>query len=506
MKNEKNKSFALNKSADEETLIKLDKAIHNSREVVFITDREGTITFINPEFTRMYGYTQEEVVGKTTPRIIKSGLFAKEVYRQFWNSLLSKQNIPSSAYVNRHKDGRLINVEGSADPILDEQGEIIGFLGIQRDISIRKKVEDDLRKSEERFSAILFSMADWVWEVDAQGVYTFSSSKGTDVLGYSHEEIIGKTPFDFMPPDEAEKIGMIFREIAGGKKPIKDLENWNIRKNGDKICLLTNGVPILDEQGNLLGYRGVDRDITKRKKDEEELRKLNALLRDLAGHLQTAREEERILIARELHDEMGQSLTALKMNLVWLNKNVSDYLELQKEKIQDSLEMVEATVKAIRRLNAELRPPILEEMGLFAAIRWQAKQFTSRSGIKHRIQIDIPDHEIERDFSINIFRIVQETLTNVSKHSEATAVEIRIGRSSQSLVITISDNGKGFAPESIKGKKAFGLAGIRERAIMMNGMVDIQSEKGKGTKVELFIPFIIRNNASDSAAENSRLK
>ena len=138
-----------------------------------------------------------------------------------------------------------------------------------KNINERKRAEVTLRESEERLKDITFSMADWVWEVDANGVYTYSSDKGLDFLGSSRGDIIGKTPFDFMPADEAKRVAPIFSEIVANKRPIKDLENWNIGRNGEQICLLTNGVPILDEKGNLKGYRGVDKDITARKQVEK---------------------------------------------------------------------------------------------------------------------------------------------------------------------------------------------------------------------------------------------
>ena len=139
------------------------------------------------------------------------------------------------------------------------------------DISERKRTEEALREREEKLRDITYSMTDWVWEVDAHGTFIYSSQKSIDLLGEFREEVIGKTPFDFMPPDEAKRVSAIFSEIAEKKAPIKDLENWNVRKNGERICLLTNGVPVLDQDGNLKGYRGVDRDITAQKMHEEAL-------------------------------------------------------------------------------------------------------------------------------------------------------------------------------------------------------------------------------------------
>jgi len=143
---------------------------------------------------------------------------------------------------------------------------------IVRDVTESKIGDQALHGSEERLRDILFSMADWVWEVDENGIYTYSSEKGETLLGSSREDIIGKTPFDFMPPEEAARVAPIFSEIMANKRVIRDLENWNIGRDGERICLLTNGVPILDENGNLKGYRGVDQNITARKKAEEFLK------------------------------------------------------------------------------------------------------------------------------------------------------------------------------------------------------------------------------------------
>jgi len=150
---------------------------------------------------------------------------------------------------------------------------------VSTEIAERRQAEEALQKSQERFRDIAYSMADWIWEVDENGVYTYCSKKVQDLLGYPPDEIIGKTPFDLMPQDEAKRTGEIFSKIARKKEPIKDIENWNKRKNGELICLLTNGVPIFDEEGNLKGYRGVDKDITERKRAEEVLRQSEELLR-----------------------------------------------------------------------------------------------------------------------------------------------------------------------------------------------------------------------------------
>jgi len=152
------------------------------------------------------------------------------------------------------------------------------------DITDRKRAEETLRYNEERLRDITYSMADWVWEVDGNGLYIYSSEKGFDLLGRPHEEIIGRTPFDFMVPDEAARVAAIFSEVAANKLPIKDMENWIVRKDGNALCVLTNGVPILDGEGNLKGYRGVDKDITERRRAEDELLEANRRLQETTAH------------------------------------------------------------------------------------------------------------------------------------------------------------------------------------------------------------------------------
>ncbi len=181
-------------------------------------------------------------------------------------------------YRFRRIDGTWANTSDRAHITRDSTGKAQYVIGALSDITESKRATEALRENETRLRDITSSLADWVWETDEHGVYTYSSQKGRDLFGQHPEDIIGKTPFDFMAPAEAQRVGAIFSDIVARKAPIKDLENWNIRTNGERICLLTNGVPILDEAGHLRGYRGVDKDITERRRAEEEQAKLQVQL------------------------------------------------------------------------------------------------------------------------------------------------------------------------------------------------------------------------------------
>jgi PAS domain S-box-containing protein len=234
---------------------------------IYLTDTRGHCRYANPRWCEMAGLTLDEALGDGWTR----GLHPddREAVFAAWEKTVESEGRWGLEYRFQTGEGKITWVQGLATAQRDAQGKIIGYVGANIDITQRKLAEQALRHSEERWRDILFSMADWVWEVNKKGVYTYSSEKGEALLGHSREQILGKTPFDFMPPEEAKRVGAIFAGIIAKKGIIRDLENWNIGKNGERLCLLTNGVPILDETGNLKGYRGVDKDITERKRAEE---------------------------------------------------------------------------------------------------------------------------------------------------------------------------------------------------------------------------------------------
>jgi two-component system cell cycle sensor histidine kinase/response regulator CckA len=243
-------------------------------QTVYELDASGRFTFSNEFGFASTGYTQAHIeAGLNALDLVAPN--ERERCAASMQQVLAGVRRGADEYTMRRKDGSEFPAIIYSAPILCD-GRVVGIRGMVADISERIKAEKALRESEERLKDITFSMADWVWEVNEKGVYTYTSHHVSDILGRSAEEILGKTPFDFMPADEAQRVAEIFSEIVAHKAPIEDLENWNVRKNGDRICLLTSGVPILDEEGNLKGYRGVDKDITERKRVEEELRRLSA--------------------------------------------------------------------------------------------------------------------------------------------------------------------------------------------------------------------------------------
>jgi signal transduction histidine kinase len=226
-------------------------------------------------------------------------------------------------------------------------------------------------------------------------------------------------------------------------------------------------------------------DITERKRAEEELRRSLDRLRALAARLQRAREEERTSVAREIHDQLGQALTAIKIDL---SSVIRELPKDKKGRCESILELVDQTIQSVRRIASELRPAILDALGLVAAVEWAAEEFEVRTGIKCRLDLPQEDIVIEQERATALFRILQETLTNVVRHAHATEVNVRLAKEEGRLTLNIRDNGKGIDAEQLSFSRSLGILGMRERAWLLGGELDISGAPGKGTTVRVRIP------------------
>ncbi len=247
-------------------------------------------------------------------------------------------------------------------------------------------------------------------------------------------------------------------------------------------------IPRYDNEKQIIGVIHILRDITERKHSEEELKSSREKLRNLAAHLNSVREEERKLIAREIHDELAQSLTALKMGLVWLDKKLPAATAPLTEKIKSMSSIIDMTIYTVRRISSELRPVLLDDLGLQAAIEWQAKEFEDRTGISCKVTFHSDTGNLDQERSTAIFRIFQETLTNVVRHAEATEVRASLEETPDMLIMTVKDNGAGITEEEILNSKSFGIIGMQERALLLGGDIKLKGVRDKGTTVTVSIP------------------
>lgn len=226
----------------------------------------------------------------------------------------------------------------------------------------------------------------------------------------------------------------------------------------------------------------------ERRKAEEQLRQSHKQLRSLSVYLQHIREEERIKIAREIHDELGQQLTGLKLQLTWLDSRLPKKSSSLHEKARTMAHGIDETIQAVRRIATELRPGVLDSAGLLAAIEWQANEFQKKTGIQCRVHSTVKETIWNQDLNTTFFRIFQETLTNIIRHANATRVDVRFMETANQLVLEIRDNGRGISEAEINNTKSIGLLGMRERAALLGGEVRLRGEPKKGTTVSVRIP------------------
>jgi PAS domain S-box-containing protein len=341
--------------------------------------------------------------------------------------------------------------------------------------------------------AVLEGMDDAVAVVDAAGhflVFNPAARRvfGADPDGATALEWMARTPcyrsdgVTALPPDERPLAQALGGTVATAEMLFRNPQT------GERCWLSCSAAPLHDEGGEIPGAIAVYRDITAQKQSEERLHALTA-------YLESVREEERTRIARELHDELGQALTGLKMDLTW----VRDRLALSgltvapavlREKVIDMAQLVDATIATGRRIATELRPGILDDLGLVAALEWLAEDFHRRTGVPCDFHADRYDLSVGRKEATAFFRIAQESLTNVTRHAQATAVQMRLRTEPPDLILEVRDNGRGLAqaPDTT-GRTSLGLLGMRERAVHLGGTVEIEGAPGKGTRVTARIPL-----------------
>lgn len=255
-----------------------------------------------------------------------------------------------------------------------------------------------------------------------------------------------------------------------------------------------NARAVRDEQGAIQYYEGTAQDITERKAAEEKLKASSEQLRALSASLQAAREEEGARIAREIHDELGSALTSLRWELESFDKVISEsgdqsQLDTLRVKMESMIRLTDTTIGTVRRLSSELRPSVLDDLGLVEALEWQAEQFQARTGIICRCDCSLENINLSREQSTAVFRIFQEALTNILRHAQATMVDITTKAQGGEFVLTIIDNRRGITENEKSGPQSLGLLGMRERAHLIGGKIDIKGVEGKGTVVIIRVPL-----------------
>jgi len=446
---------------------------------------DGKFIEVNPAFVKILGYKNRDDMLAT--RILNIYQIPED-RKKFIEKLSRDGFVRNEDLKLKKKDGSPIICSVSAVTIKDKKGKAKYYDGIIENITKRKLAEEAMRKSEMTYRALFESGNDPVILYSLNGTVVSANQEAAETLGYNVEELIGMSYKDIIASSEIKDAGNKLKSLQEGKTFLP-YERTVYKKNGTEFPSEVNLSLVQDENNKPVFLQSIFRDITERKQAEEELLTSREQLRNLAAHLQAVREGERTSIAREIHDDLGQSLTALKMDLSLLGTKLPKDQKSLLKKTKSMSKLIDSTIQTVQRISAELRPGVLDDIGLTAALEWQGGEFQKRTGIKCELTVDPEDIFLDKDCSTAIFRIFQETLTNVARHSKAKWVKVNLKKKARRLELKIRDNGRGITEEQISNSKSFGLIGIRERIQFIGGEVEIKGIQNRGTTLKAWIPL-----------------
>lgn len=340
---------------------------------------------------------------------------------------------------------------------------------------------------QDQFNSLTKYMNDGVVLIDEQRRIIEANDRILTMYGYTREELSTLDPIMFRVPGEQEKFDEQFPEAFTGRGHL--IETLHQRKDGTTFYVEVSAR--LFKRDGKHYFQSIIRDISERKRNEEMLQRQSARLRSLAVRAERIREEERKTLARELHDQLGQELTAIKMNIAVLASHAK-HDELMTAKIQYLRELVDMSIHSTRRISTSLRPDVLDQLGLDAAITWQVREFEKQYGISCTHKVERVATGVKEGVSIALIRILQESLTNVIKHAQATQVAVTLEVQKRDLRLNVYDNGKGIAAGSEEKMESFGILGMKERANAFGGSVTVEAQAASGTRVIVQIPEALK--------------
>ncbi len=468
---------------------------HNTPAMLHSIDTSGRLVSVSDYWAEVLGYQRASVIGRKLTDFLtpESRTFAEgEVFPHFFKTGFCK-DIP---YQFIKKNGEKIDILLSAFAERDSSGEITRTLAVSIDVTERKRAEEALRLAKEELSrytkdlerqvemrtreisSILKYTPAVVYIKDTEGRYLLVNSRYEELFGVKNEQVRGRTDFEFLPHEIAEQFQTHDLKALSVNRPIQVEER--LYQSDGQHTYLTVKFPVYDEAGSPRGLCGIATDITALKKAQEQLRRLS-------GSIMANQEKERYAIARELHDELGQILTALRMDTVWIYEHLRERDTVAAEHALTMCELIDKTINDVRNLAFRLRPGVLDDLGLVEALESYTTDFEKRTGITC-----IFDHQAvvvtNNSIATAAYRIAQEALTNIVRHAGATHVDVAMRIDNGSLIITVSDDGCGFNIDQLNEFEGLGLAGMRERAILAGGMLDVASRPEHGTRVQFEVP------------------
>jgi PAS domain S-box-containing protein len=459
------------------------RILANSSQVGFYIIQDGRFKFINSHFCGYTGYSEEEMLNMNPASFILPEDRRKTA--KYANMMLKELRFSPYEFRIITKDGRIKWIMETVMPITFNRRRAI--LGNSMDITERKEASRRLEELEALESSILDAIPQAVLGLHERRI-NFANHAVKIIFGWHREELIGKSiRMIYRNEEEADKIGDIFYSSLE-KQRTYETEYPCICKDGREIICRMKASRIgekLREKRIVVTFE----DITEQKKAQEELERSRQELRNLSVHLQSVREEESTRVARKIHDELGQSLTALQMDLSWLKNRLPPDNKDIREKIRGMSGLVDETIDSVHKLTMELRPSMLDDLGLPAAIEWQAGDFQKRSGIRCQVTIRYIDDVIDKELATAVFRIFQETITNIARHAKATSCRVSLSKNEKQLTLEVTDNGIGISQWQVDDPRSFGMIGMRERAHLWGGTIHVRNARPSGTTVKVVIPL-----------------
>ena len=438
----------------------------------------------NAEFDRMTGLKRSEEIGRTSATL--GFKWPAEVAQRYYQIALGGEPLHWERFndsLQRYYELRVFS---------PRRGQIAVLFS---DITERKQTAAALRQSEERLRLVMEATHDGVWDWNLQSNLAHLSPHYYELTGYQPGEVVPNLAFfkQLVHPDDFPLLLERITEHLQGRTEQSIFDYRLVTKSGAIRWVLSRGrVVERDGAGTALRMVGTITDITGRKQAEAELAASQAALRELAARVQTAREEERRHIARQIHDELGHAFTDLKLDLAWLDRRLAERKLTRRtkarQKITEMIQRVEADLNTARALSTNLRPAMLDTLGLAATLEWAVEQFERRTRTPYRL--DLPAHfpPLATDRAAALFRAFQEILTNVTRHASATAVRVRLAAAAGQVTLEVSDNGRGITMQERDDPHAIGLLGLRERALEFGGTVEIGGSPATGTHIRISIP------------------
>ncbi len=357
--------------------------------------------------------------------------------------------------------------------------------------AVPDQLKMNMAESEEIYRVLLESATNGVILTDARGRIELVNKQAEEIFLYSRQELLGQNVEILIPPQLRILHKKYRKEYSGNPTPKemgKGRRLMGLRKDGREV-LLEIGLSFVKTPKGVLVMSLID-DVTQRKQAEDALKKSHEQLRNLSSYLQSVREDERKRMAREIHDELGQALTALDMDVTWLSKNLmqkQQYNLLEKTRAMSKL--IRNTLEGVQQLSAKLRPTVLDDLGLMQAIHWQIKEFQERTGIQVLLISEPENIEFQGELNTALFRIIQESLTNIARHANAATITLRMSKDEHKFLMVIQDDGKGITTQQVYDSKSLGLIGMQERLHPWKGTVEIKGIRDSGTNVTVTIPL-----------------